>query len=139
MLGLVVITLALIVVGSLILLSLGKPCKDWKVIAKAKVVSKIAYVSGLVFYATILTIMIFANNFNVPYLIAISIIGILLTWNNLRAEIAEEGILIGRVLKVCIPWTKVKRVEINGNLIKAGRLVLKVENVEKDLRGMLKL
>lgn len=139
------VVIVFLVVGFLRLLSFIKPCKNWKIIAKARVVSKIVYVSALGFHliaVLFLVSIIFSkrnfSEFDLAYLIAMIFMGFLWVWDHSKAEIAEEGIIVGRIAKICIPWERFKDVKVEGDSIKAGRYVLTVEEGLKDLDEVLK-
>ncbi len=141
-----ILVIVFLVFGLLGLLSFGKPCRNWKVIAKARVVSKIRYILAVgVYLVVVLFFTVKVNvdkgfsNFDVAYLVAMAVIGILWVWNHSKAEIAEERIIVGRIVKICIPWERFKDVKVEGNLIKAGRYVLTVEEGLRDLDRVLKL
>ena len=68
-----------------------------------------------------------------------AVIGILWIWNHSKAEITEEGVIVGRIVKICISWVRFKDIRVNGNSIKAGRYVLAVEESLRDLDKVLKL
>jgi uncharacterized membrane protein YobD (UPF0266 family) len=143
---LLILVIVFLVFGLLGLLSFGKPCRNWKVVAKARVVSKIKYVSAVGIYLVVVLFFTAKMNvdkgfsdFDVAYLVAMAVVGILWIWNHSKAEIAEEGIIVGRIVKICIPWKRFKDVRVEGNSIKAGRYVLTVEEGLKDLDKVLKL
>ena len=143
---LVIVVFVFLALGLLGLLSFSKPCKNWKIVAKARVTSKIRYISALGFYlvavlflaGTVLNKRSFSD-FDIAYSIAMIFMGFLWVWNHSKAEIAEEGIIVGKIVKICIPWERFKDVRVEKNSIKAGKYVLTVEEGLKDLDKVLKL
>ncbi len=139
------LVIVFLVVGLSGLLSFSKPCKSWKIVAKARVVSKIRYVSALGFHLIAIIYLVGAilskgnlSYFDLTYSIAMIFIGFLWILDHSKAEIAEEGIIIGRIVKVCICWEKFKDIKIEENSIKVGRYLLEVEGGLNVLNNVLK-
>jgi hypothetical protein len=59
--------------------------------------------------------------------------------NYSRAEIAEEGLILGKWIKICIPWRKIGEVVVKENLVKTKRHVLKVEDGDLDKLRLVNL
>jgi hypothetical protein len=120
-------------------LEMNKKCKRWKVIAKAKVVSKSKFLPALgclVVLGTFLTPKVLLgsgfNEFDFVFLCAMATLCVFYVLNYSSAEIAEEGLILGKWIKICIPWRKIGEVVVEENFVKTKRHVLKVEEGDLD-------
>ena len=121
---------------------LSRICKSWKVVAKARVVGGSFLPIFIVGYSVVIATFVafeylFKSRFDpfdlaFPFVMAVLCAFYILNYS--RAEIAKEGLILGKWLKICVPWSRVGDVKVEGEIVKTKRHVLKVEEGFENLK-----
>ena len=147
---LLIVVIALLLIGAYGLVKtyseINKSCKTWRVIARGRIISKSRFYPSFGYTVVVGMLLVFKfafgfrfNLFDLVFFSAIIVLGAIHTYNYSYSAIAKEGLIIGRWFKICVPWEKLGKVVIEGNLVRTKRHVLRIDEGLERLGRELKL